>query len=50
MNSELYQSQRQPDADAEEMVMLVLVTESALGSQPMPTMLADGQLMVMDDS
>ncbi len=43
-------SSSQTDADAEAMVMLVSVTESASGCQPMPTMLADGQLMVTDDS
>ena len=50
MDSERYRSLRQPDADAKEMVMLVLVIESALGSQPMPTMLADGQWMIADGS
>jgi hypothetical protein len=48
MESELYQSPRQPDADAEAMVMLELVTESASSSQPIPRMIADGQLMVVE--
>ena len=40
----------QTDADAKELVTLVLVTESVSGSQSMPMMLADGQWIVADDS